>query len=419
MIYEKLGDRRGLVQTYLNIAEFYLKMKEYDRCLSNLQKSLSISEKYGYKDYIRDYHKILYKVYFDKKEYTKAFETQNTYLTMKDSLSSKDIDELISKLRISYDLEKKEAELISVNKDKIIQREILNRQRLIILIFGLAFVFLALLAIVLYRMNGHKNRANIKLEKQKNEILEKNHEIQNKNEEILRQADELQKLNDLKDRLLSIISHDFRSPLNSLGGTLYLINSGDLSQEEIISISKKLEENVKRTTYLLDNMLYWAKSQMKGIEIAPGLIALKKLVNDNIKLFEPQVKKKNINFINEIPDDIFIFADENMIDLVLRNLISNAIKFTKKEGHVSILANRNGDMIEIKITDDGVGMDKETAKRIFSHENYTTIGTEKEKGTGLGLIICKEFIEKNGGEIWVESEMNIGSVFRFTLPANG
>ena len=229
------------------------------------------------------------------------------------------------------------------------------------------------------------------------------------------QKKELMELNRFKDKVFSIVSHDFRSPLNSLKGTLALYLKGMISHEEMNSLASGLLEKLNTTSYMLDNLLNWAKNQLQGIHTNPKETDVYKLVKENIDLVRPQADKKGIELKGEYSRPVWAYADEEMIKLVLRNLISNAVKFSFKGGEVRVTISEEQDRIITAVHDRGIGMNVKQMKNLFNPSAETMPGTSNEKGMGLGLLLCKEFVENNGGKIWVESKEGEGSSFYFSL----
>lgn len=240
-------------------------------------------------------------------------------------------------------------------------------------------------------------------------------------EQLLDQANKLKELNATKDKLFSIIAHDLRSPfINIIGLSELLI--GD-EKEGHASHSEKyvglINSSAKNTLVLLDNLLNWAKSQTSQLSFNPKKTLLSSLIKEEINTSNPRLLLKNISLNIIEAEEVEVYADENMVKIILRNLISNAIKFTKPEGKINVIVIPGTKQVEISISDYGVGMNEEKIKTLFNiFSNSTSLGTENEKGSGLGLILCKEFVEKNGGKIWVESKVGKGSNFKFTLPLN-
>ncbi len=235
-------------------------------------------------------------------------------------------------------------------------------------------------------------------------------------QKLVEQNKNLKHMDQLKNKLFSIVSHDFRSPLKSLQGTLTLLNKGAVTIDELKSLSGNLLNKVENTTNFLENILNWAKSQMQGVKLKPQILNINKITHELIKLLKPQADKKFIEIINEVDEEINVVADLEMIKLVLRNLISNALKFSFEEGLVEIQAEVLNDTAVISVTDHGTGIDEEHLENIFKLENYSKEGTAQETGAGLGLILCKDFVEQNNGNIWVTSEIDKGSTFSFSLP---
>ncbi len=236
-------------------------------------------------------------------------------------------------------------------------------------------------------------------------------------EELSLKSRELEDLNHLKDKLLSIVSHDFRSPLNTLKGSLSLLVRGALSADEFKMLTKDLLEKLDHTYNLLENLLHWAKSQMEGMKVYPKRIDLNKIGDDCIELLAPIAEKKLVKLHNQIALESAAYADNEMIKLVIRNLISNAIKFSNARGEVLLRSELQDEQLIISVKDVGTGISNENQERLFRTESVTTSGTSNERGIGLGLLLCKDFVERNGGRIWFESEYMKGSTFYFTLPA--
>ena len=241
-------------------------------------------------------------------------------------------------------------------------------------------------------------------------------------EEALREDEKkLRKAKETEDKFFSIIGHDLRSPFNSILGFSNLIRSNieDFDKEEIKKIADSIYKTSNNTLHLINNLLDWSIDKANGIKRKPEKFCLKDVVNDEIGLLNDSAKEKNINIYNSISEQTYVFADINMTGTVIRNILSNAIKFTFKNGRVNILSENKGKYVEITVEDTGVGLNPEDINNLFKKDiNLSTRGTNNERGTGLGLILCKTFVEKNGGNIWVESELGKGSKFKFTLPVN-
>jgi PAS domain S-box-containing protein len=230
---------------------------------------------------------------------------------------------------------------------------------------------------------------------------------------------ELSKLLITKDKFFSIIAHDLKNPFNTLIGLSQLLVRGydRMSDEKIKYFHKNLYQISKNGYELLVNLLEWSRSQMGSIEFNSERYNLYALAKETFSLYSAKANEKEILLTNNLNKDSEIFADKNMLKTVFRNIVSNALKFTERGGVIEISEKNSEDFKEITIRDTGVGISPEVIKKLFRlDEHYTTEGTEEEVGTGLGLILCKEFIDKHGGKIHVESKVGFGSKFIFTLP---
>ncbi len=244
--------------------------------------------------------------------------------------------------------------------------------------------------------------------------ISERHKSENKLKEREKQ---LKDLNASKDKLFSIIAHDLRNPFNSILGFSELLKENLEKKEKSKVYVNIINSSAKTTLILLNNLLNWAKSQTGQINYTNSKIILSSIIQEIIDVSNSQAKIKNIT-INKIKsDEIEVYANENMVKTILQNLISNAIKFTKSEGTINIAVISQQNQVEISISDNGVGINKDKLNLLFNvSSNPTSFGTEGEKGSGLGLVLCKEFVEILNGEIWVKSEVGKGSDFKFTLP---
>lgn len=258
---------------------------------------------------------------------------------------------------------------------------------------------------------------------QKREIHQKNAELQELNAsletKVQQRTKELSELNATKDKFFSIIAHDLKNPFNALLGfsTLLLEDFDSFSDEEKIDLIKTMSTASNNAYKLLQNLLEWSRSQTGSIKWDPGAISMHEIVNNTVDLLNNAAIAKEITIQAIISPNSTAWADGNMITTVIRNLLSNALKYTTKGGEIKIYSRAIKDETEITIEDNGVGIKDGDKEKLFRIDvNFSTSGTNNEQGTGLGLILCKEFVEKNKGKIWVESSEGKGSKFKFTLP---
>ena len=258
----------------------------------------------------------------------------------------------------------------------------------------------------------------IKVETRTQQIQEQATDLQVKNSVLEVQKEQLKELNQVKDKLFSIISHDLRGPLNSLRSVLTLVTQGGISMEEMKMLASSLNERVNQTFHLLENLLNWAKTQMSGKHINPQSVNMHEVAQSTTELLRQIAEDKGIKLNNRVnSQEATVIADKDMMHLVIRNLVANAIKFTDKDGTISIYAKPIEGFLKLTVSDTGEGINEEDQAKLFDiRNNFTVQGTAQETGTGLGLGLCKDCVDKNGGKIWVESEVGKGSQFHFTVP---
>jgi len=244
--------------------------------------------------------------------------------------------------------------------------------------------------------------------------------IRKRNEQIIKkQNQEFQALNADKDRFISILAHDLKSPMSGLLGLTELMarHGHSYDSAKIVNLSQHINQTAQNIFNLLDDLLAWIRTQSGKTPFNPRIIGLKQLYDEVMGVLSSIAEKKNINVQYQISDDLTVFADKDMLKTILRNLISNGVKFTKEGGNVMIRANHQQDGVVVKVSDTGVGIQPEKTEHIFEGlQNDSETGTANEKGTGFGLLLCREFVEKHGGTIWVESQVGVGSDFYFKLP---
>ena len=275
---------------------------------------------------------------------------------------------------------------------------------------------------MIYEQNTSLNEVNVLLEDRQQKIEEQAEELRVANEQLNETNEKLSELNAMKDKFFSIIGHDLKNPINVIMGfsDLLKIKIDNLSVEKRDLYINNIVSTTKKTYNLLENLLDWARSQSGRMAITPENIYLVQLINSNIILLKERTRGKKIKILTDFPEEpAIVFSDSNMTDTIIRNLLSNAVKYTLPEGEISIkvIIEKKSNQIKTVISDTGIGIPADMIGKLFSLDrSFSTEGTAGETGTGLGLILCKEFIEKNNGKIWAESVEGKGSVFTFTLP---
>ncbi|MGZ3975719.1 MAG: sensor histidine kinase [Flavisolibacter sp.] len=285
-------------------------------------------------------------------------------------------------------------------------------------LISLAFIFYGL-----YLIKKENTSYQYRLLSKQKALQQKNTEI-NKQKEIIAEkvilleakTSELAELDTLKTKLFSVISHDLRSPMYALRNLFRNMHQKNTPAEEIKNVVPDVLMDLNYTIGLMENLLQWSKTQMQSASARPEELNLTRMIDEVLQLMRLQAEAKQIYVENKNTCPIYVYADKDMVNLVLRNLLSNAIKFTPNQGYIEIGVNQISSFVEIYVQDTGVGISKEAIHKINESNFYTTKGTSSESGTGLGLMLCKEFLHKNGGQMHIESEPGKGSTFSFTLP---
>jgi signal transduction histidine kinase len=324
---------------------------------------------------------------------------------MNDFIQKEESDQKLLEAQNRYVLDQKESQidkLDSVRKQR--EREIAEQRKVRNFLFAIIGLGIVVVLLILY-LYALKRRSNKQLKAAHARVEQQNVELQN--------------LNATKDKFFSILGHDLKSPLNSLSSfSGLLINYFDsLSKEEIQTLARDLDKSLKNLYSLLDNLLEWARSQTGNINFTPEQFDLTNVLQENKELLQVQAGNKEITLYQERTSPLIVSTHKHSITTVVRNLVANAIKFTPQGGNIKIQASEKQNEIVISIVDTGVGMSEATIQKLFRIDSkVSTIGTANEKGTGLGLVLCKDFVEKNGGRLWVESEEGKGSTFSFSIP---
>ncbi|SFE40350.1 Tetratricopeptide repeat-containing protein [Thermoflexibacter ruber] len=393
-VEQEIQDYEGIAYSYNALAKTYTELSKFDSAEYFAQKALEFNKKFGFNPQVKDNLQTLKELFYKKGDFKKAFLYADSALTMMDSLFSEDKNKIINQLQQKFELDKKQSEIESLQKDNIIKQQEIENQNLWrnIWIFSLG-VTLAFIAVLFYS-NYQRKKINDRLNA-KNEALKN--------------------LNATKDKLFSIISHDLRSPFNTLKSTLELMKENAFSPKEIELVSKQMQKNIESISYTLDNLLQWSLSQMKGGNTNIEKVELGEIITETINFYQEVAKQKALQIVNQIDSPMFVLADKNQLRLILRNLLNNAIKFSFIKGSISFSYIINGKEVEIAVSDTGIGMTEEQLKNLFSPANRSTPGTSGEKGTGLGLLLCKEFVENNGGKINVQSTLYKGTTIVFSL----
>ncbi len=402
-IAEKLYSSRIITYSTRGMAEVYQNLGDVEASNQYALRTLNISEEIGYLENVRNAAKILSDNYRSLGDFDNAYTYYVKFSTTKDTMFSSDKNREIQKLEGNFEIKQQQKEIELLTAENEIKEQKGHQQRMIMIGLMIIITLSVILGVVQYRKNLLKQKTNKLLTEQK--------------EEIEKQASLLEEANRSKDKLFSIISHDLKSPFDALHVITAEMDRETFSQEERTMLKNKLQGRVKTLNELLNNLLLWSKRQMEGVSNEKTTFDLSKVINQNIEVFKQMADVKNIDLSAELEGDFEVLADVNQIDCVIRNLINNAVKFTEKGGRIKVTATKSSEETKVVIEDTGTGIPVEIQQSLFmGNQTHKRNGTDNEVGSGLGLFLCKEFVEENGGSIGVESEPKKGSRFYFTIP---
>jgi signal transduction histidine kinase/Flp pilus assembly protein TadD len=398
LLEKETGDYRSISVYFFNIGRYYLQLGSLQKAKDNFLKSFDLSTYYEFNDVSSKTALSLSNIYLKEKNFEKAFKFLSFHKTLSDSIITEENTAKVTRMEMQhkYDEELKEREIIELRNYAI-----------------LSFIIIIVLSVAvgLFRINTIKQRANIKL-------AEKTEKIVEQQEELTVYYEELKENNQTKDKFFSIIAHDLKNPFNSISGFAGLILH-DLeanSYENIERFAKIIQKASEQNYSLLMNLLEWARSQTGDIKYYPETFKIGAFINDVIEQQNGAAIQKSIRINNSIEDDE-IYADKNMLNTVFRNLLSNAIKYSYPKKTIYFSSEKHPDFIHFSVKDEGTGIQEKKLNKLFSLEqNLSMPGTNEETGTGLGLLLCKEFVEKHNGQIWVKSTVGKGTTFSFSIP---
>lgn len=405
-IVNNIKDEYTSTLVFSSLARVYQKENKMDSAYYYSKKSYEIAKSIGALLEHSDSSKLLYEIHKVKKEHKQALKYLETHLKLKDSLFDKEKSRALGKLEAELGYDNLTEKLKLENEKKLLKKEleVKNRENYIIYL-SIVLAILLFLTILLFIHRINKNKTN-KI------LIGKNQEIQSKNKK-------LNESNNQKNKLFSIISHDLRSPLNSLSQLFDLYGKNQLSEQDIKAWLPEINKNIESTKMLIDNLLNWASESLNESHVEKQQLNLYEEVQSKQSFFDSTLKDKNVIFINNVNKDFEIYIDKNALKVVLRNLISNALKYTETSDRITISAIKEGGFDRVCVQDTGIGMSQDVSKSLFKNNNLVSaIGTKSEKGKGIGTLLCKNFIEENDGEIWVEfSEEGKGTQICFKVPS--
>jgi signal transduction histidine kinase len=379
-----------------------------------LFEGVELSSQNSFLDELAKSHKYLAEYYRQIGDYKKAFDEQSKFIALNDSLVSKSSLDRLALMQGMFedDLDQSELELLVSQNEHQSTRLALNRR--IMILVGIGSILIFGLLIWLFYLNRNIKKSNADLTEQKQQIHKQNEDLEAKSRQ-------LQEINQTKNKLFSIIGHDLRGPVGQLKSIVDLLIAGNLNQEEFAELIQNLKKDVDSVHFTLNNTLKWSVAQMEDFKIKKVIFNLRELVSTNIKLIMPQLKEKSLEIDeSSISGDLEIYADKDLIEVVIRNILNNAVKFSKSGDVIKLSVEMDNDMIILCVKDQGIGMKDEQIIELLSDDyviSNSKLGTKMEKGSGLGLQISKEFTRMNGGEIQIVSKEGEGTKVCVKMPA--
>lgn len=406
-IRQELKDKRGSAESLNNLAELYFRQGQYAAAIESGLMALEHGRESQSQEQIFDSSDLLSRAYKALEDYQNGLKYRELSSSIYEFIQNGKQELQFLETQNRYVIGKKESEIekleaLRAERDREIARQ--KQFRNILFVFVGLVIVIAGLLLILYLV---KRRSNISLQVARRAVQQQNVK--------------LQELNQTKDKFFSIISHDLKGPLNSLTSFSHLLinHTDSLSKDEIRMLAGDLDKSVRNLLSLLENLLEWSRAQTGNIDFTPEIFDLHELLEKNRNLLESQASAKKIAILVEQSDACRVKMHKASINTVVRNLVSNAIKFTPEGGKITLAIRTDDRHVQVDVADNGLGMTQDVIGRLFRLDSkHTTMGTANEKGTGLGLILCREFVEQNGGKIMVRSTVGKGSVFSLTFPVS-
>lgn len=430
-IFEALDQKRELGGNYYNLAYIFYQLEDYETAISYFDGCLDLSEDIETYALRQDALHHIAQAYAKQNQYKKAYQYHQKYAGIKDTLAEIEKEERLEELEARFAGKQKAQKIKILEKQQELKntrlKKATNTRNFMIAIAALIFIT----ALLMYQKYRQKVSLNKKLRERNKEVREKNKEIRNqaanmeqfnkllvdKNELIEKQKEDIEEVSHTKDRIFSIIGHDLRSPLASIQTSLQVLKNQPNNTDKQQHMHQLMENNIVTTLNLLNNLLMWAKSQDDKLFVDFKKQSVYELAADVIEEVQSIAERKQISIELKTAQATEAVFDENMISTVLRNLLTNAIKFSPENKQVEVHLDEQSSMLKVTVKDYGIGMDSKTIKKIMAKDTYyTQPGTSKEKGSGLGLNLCVDFVKKHKGNLVIESEPGQGSEISFTLP---
>lgn len=394
------------------LGKVYLLSGKLDQAEEILLYSLKFCEENGFRDELSKSYRILSELYDKKGNIPLAYVHQSTFLKLNDELQGKTNKDRLALLQNMFQTNLKESELELLKAQYENQAYRLETSKRYIIFFAVAAVLIGVLGMRMYFLNKSVTSIN-------NDLVAQQHKIEEQKRVLEDQSAQLKAMNETKSKLFSILGHDMRGPIAQVKSVVDMILAGHLERGEFDELLHVLNKDIDSVYFTLNNTLKWSMSQMDGFHVNRSVFDLSEVVNNSLKLLEQSFLEKKLTVFNHMPPHVDVYADQDLIEVVVRNIINNAVKFSNPEDSVTIFSETEEDWILWCVLDQGIGMSEEQIQLILSDSYSLTksrLGTNKEKGSGLGLQLAKEFTRRCGGEITIDSHPGHGSRFWVRLP---
>ena len=448
---EKINYKKGIIKSLTNIGKIYFVQEKYNKAIEYLTKAYTISLEAGYNigvaesslalaniyknshqtnkaieyyllslskvkttnyDEIKEgIYKGLFACYSSIADYKSALENHILLLETEMKLLNVENKRQLALLNIAFDSERKDKDNEVLRTDNEVKELLIKRKNILMWLIIVALGFTIVLCLNIYNRLYANKKAN-KL------LGELNQKITKQNNELAKLNKDLENANSEKDKLFTIISHELRNPLYWFQNLAEVLSKKykEMSEDKIQKSLSALDESAKNAFHLMDNLLQWSRSKLNRIHPKKSAHTLVDLISDTIEMYQTIMTHKELEFDNGVSSDIMVYADADLLCCVIRNLISNAIKYTPMHGSISINCSKENELITIVVSDSGSGIPDLSINKIFNDYPISMPGLLQEKGSGLGLKLCKDFVELNGGKIWAKSNKDLGTRFFFTVP---
>lgn len=418
-ISNQAGYNTGIAESSVALANMYKNTGQTNKAIGYYQLSLAKVKATNYDEILEGIYSGLFECYSSINDYKSALQSHISLLETEKRLLNVENKRQLALLNISFDLERKDKDNQMLRTDNELKELLIKRKNTFMWLIIVALSFTIVLCLTIYNRLYAKKKANRLLE-------ELNHKITNQNNELATLNNELEKVNLEKDKLFTIIAHELRNPLYWFQNLAEVLSKKykTMPADKVQKSLSALDESAKNAFHLMDNLLQWSRSKLNRIHPKKTARKLFDLVSDTADMYQTILRHKELHFFNGIPEDIMVYADADLLCCVIRNLISNAIKYTPNHGAINIQCssaaalNGTGQLITVVVSDSGTGIPDANIYRVFDDNLISMPGLLEEKGSGLGLKLCKDFVELNGGTIWVKSVASSGTQIFFTVPAH-